>query len=767
MEPPPAEELLRMIQQLEEGHVHLKEEMSKLMMVSGSESDRLSYGGRQRSQSVSPQRPLLGQQQRRKGGGGSGGGSSPLKMASNPASPLRMKGRRGETSKAGGGGRGGGGGGGCMPAGVDGLHLNILECMGHAVHIFDVNRRIIYWNRAAENLYGYSAAEALGRHVYDLLLDVKNYVVADHIVQRVMMGERWTGHFPVKNKLGKRFLAIATDTPFYDDDGSLIGIIIVSSDSRPFQEMKMIMEDMKGLDTDPGSSRSRSTATAKLALDSEQPFPTAIASKITNLASKMSNKVLSRIKAGENGMDNEAGSRGGHQSDPDMPEASVSNSKEDVNSSGASAHGGDVASSYLGSFSHNATDAKKTCKDPGDEPKGKNALQKIIVSKAGGALFGKKTIQWLWEDNEREVSEPRNVIFGWPWLHGDQDSNRPNSVAKEENLVVECHRPGTTEASGSWSSFNVNSTSSASSCGSPSSSAINKADAEDDYLDDEILWEDLIIREYIGQGSCGTVYHGLWFGSDVAVKVFNKLEHTEDVIRSFKQEVSVMKRLRHPNTLLFMGAVTSAEHLCIVTEFLPRGSLFHLLQRNTSKLDWRRRIHMALDVARGMNYLHHCNPPVVHRDLKSSNLLVDKNWTVKVADFGLSRIKHETFLTTKTGKGTPQWMAPEVLRNEPSDEKSDIYSFGVVLWELATHKIPWENLNAMQVMGAVGFMNQRLDIPKDIDPRWAAIIESCWLSEPQSRPTFEELLDKLKELQRQYALQFRSASGDAAAQKEE
>jgi serine/threonine protein kinase len=83
--------------------------------------------------------------------------------------------------------------------------------------------------------------------------------------------------------------------------------------------------------------------------------------------------------------------------------------------------------------------------------------------------------------------------------------------------------------------------------------------------------------------------------------------------------------------------------------------------------------------------------------LKSSNLLVDKNWTVKVADFGLSRIKHETYLTTKTGRGTPQWMAPEVLRNEAADEKSDVYSFGVILWELVTEKIPWESLNAMQV----------------------------------------------------------------------
>lgn len=174
---------------------------------------------------------------------------------------------------------------------------------------------------------------------------------------------------------------------------------------------------------------------------------------------------------------------------------------------------------------------------------------------------------------------------------------------------------------------------------------------------------------------------------------------------------------------------------------------------------------MALDIARGMNYLHHCNPPIIHRDLKSSNLLVDKNWTVKVGDFGLSRLKHETYLTTKTGKGTPQWMAPEVLRNEPSDEKSDVYSYGVVLWELVTEKIPWDNLNSMQVIGAVGFMNQRLELPKDLDPLWVSIIESCWHTDPQLRPSFQGLLEQFKDLQRRYAVQSqvqRSAHSDTA-----
>ncbi|GKD70158.1 dual specificity protein kinase splA-like protein, partial [Tanacetum coccineum] len=99
----------------------------------------------------------------------------------------------------------------------------------------------------------------------------------------------------------------------------------------------------------------------------------------------------------------------------------------------------------------------------------------------------------------------------------------------------------------------------------------------------------------------------------------------------------------------------------------------------------------------------------------------------------------------------PQWMAPEVLRNKYANEKSDVYSYGVVLWELTTKKIPWADLNIMQVIGAVGFMNQRLEIPKDVDPEWASLIESCWCSEPQSQPTFQEILSNLKDLQKKFA----------------
>ncbi|XP_026387424.1 serine/threonine-protein kinase EDR1-like [Papaver somniferum] len=162
---------------------------------------------------------------------------------------------------------------------------------------------------------------------------------------------------------------------------------------------------------------------------------------------------------------------------------------------------------------------------------------------------------------------------------------------------------------------------------------------------------------------------------------------------------------------------------------------------------------MALDIARGLNYLHCYNPPIVHRDVKSSNLLVDNNWHLKVGDFGLSRLKHATFLTTENGNGTPQWMALEVIRNEPADEKSDVYSFGVVLWELATKKIPWDGLIPMQVIASVGFMDQHIEIPEDTDPKWAFLIKTCLHSDPKCRPTFGELLERLNVMRRYYFAQ--------------
>ncbi|KZV39942.1 hypothetical protein F511_11322 [Dorcoceras hygrometricum] len=270
----------------------------------------------------------------------------------------------------------------------------------------------------------------------------------------------------------------------------------------------------------------------------------------------------------------------------------------------------------------------------------------------------------------------------------------------------------------------------------------------DDVGECEILWENLVIGERIGLGSYGEVYHAEWNDTEVAVKKFLDQDFSGAALDEFKREVRIMRRLRHPNIVLFMGAVTRPPNLSIVSEFLPRGSLYRIIHRPHSQIDEKRRIKMALDVAKGMNCLHTSTPTIVHRDLKSHNLLVDNNWNVKVCDFGLSRLKHNTFLSSKSTAGTPEWMAPEILRNEPSNEKCDVYSFGVILWELATLKLPWSEMNPIQVVGAVGFQNRRLEIPKEVDPLVARIICECWQTEPNLRPSFAQLTVGLKHLQR-------------------
>ncbi|XP_033146762.1 serine/threonine-protein kinase EDR1 isoform X1 [Brassica rapa] len=565
----------------------------------------------------------------------------------------------------------------------------------------------------SEKQFGYTAKEVVGQDPINVMVEDRDAAFAMNVAQRCVRGESWTGEFPVKSKSGKIFSAVTTCSPFYDDDGSLVGIISITSDIAPYLHSRISLSKSKQGETI--SSPARNSFASKLGINSHQPIQAALASKISDLASKVSNKVRSKMRGGESSATlSEGGTWDSHHSDHNVFGVTLSDHRDDAAPSGASSPRGDFIQSPFGVF---------TCKDCTD---GKTAIHKIRPSKSEECLVN-KGFSWPWKGNEQEGSKGRPAHYVRSWVHNDQEKDKSHQTNPFSGATSESNKPTIDESGSFWSSsMNAYSTSSATSCGSTSSSVRSKVNSDSDCLEYEILWDDLKIKEQIGKGSCGTVYHGLWFGSDVAVKMFSKQEYSEEVMQSFRQAVSLMKRLRHPNVLLFMGAVTSPQRLCIVSEFLPRGSLFRLLQRGTSQLDWRRRIRMALDIACGMNYLHCCSPPIIHRDLKSSNLLVDRNCTVKVADFGLSRIKHETYLATKSGRGTPQWMAPEVLRNESANEKSDIYSFGVVLWELATGKIPWETLNSMQVIGAVGFMNQRLEIPKDIDPLWISLMESCW-----------------------------------------
>lgn len=206
-------------------------------------------------------------------------------------------------------------------------------------------------------------------------------------------------------------------------------------------------------------------------------------------------------------MEHEGGSGGSHNSDPGFTDTSFFEQKEDAVSSGASTPRGEIHPSSFGVFSHAAHDVYlngKDSRDSGDENEGKIGIHKIITSKAE-AWMNKKNITWPWKGNGQERLEPRSAHTVPPQIHIDQESKLAlkmsyNTSARPETYVYETNRSAHKEAPGSWPSINVNSLSSLSSCGSTSSSTINRVDMDADSLDCEILWEDLTIGEQIGQG---------------------------------------------------------------------------------------------------------------------------------------------------------------------------------------------------------------------------------------------------------------------------
>jgi serine/threonine protein kinase len=154
-------------------------------------------------------------------------------------------------------------------------------------------------------------------------------------------------------------------------------------------------------------------------------------------------------------------------------------------------------------------------------------------------------------------------------------------------------------------------------------------------------------------------------------------------------------------------------------------------------------IRLALDIAKGMLFLHSCRPIVLHRDLKSQNILLDSDFHCKVCDFGISRAA--TTMNTMTAVGTPQWMSPEVLRNERYSEKADVYAYGVVLWELLTRTPPFKGLQAVTVVSLVGHQGQRPPMPLDAPFRYRQLIEQCWHEDPEVRPSFLEIVSELED----------------------
>nr|XP_025687819.1 serine/threonine-protein kinase EDR1 isoform X6 [Arachis hypogaea] len=258
-----------------------------------------------------------------------------------------------------------------------------------------------------------------------------------------------------------------------------------------------------------------------------------------------------------------------------------------------------------------------------------------------------------------------------------------------------------------------------------------------------IDFSELTVGTRVGIGFFGEVFRGMWNGTNVAIKVFLEQDLTAENMEDFCNEISILSRLRHPNVILFLGACTKPPRLSMVTEYMEVGSLYFLLHMSDQKkkLNWKKRLKMLRGICRGLMHIHRMK--IIHRDVKSANCLVDKHWTVKICDFGLSRIVTETPMRDSSSAGTPEWMAPELIRNEPFTEKCDIFSLGVIMWELCTLSRPWEGVPPERVVYAVAHEGSRLELPEGPMGR---LISDCW-AEPHERPSCEEILSRLVDIE--------------------
>ncbi|KAM7470956.1 hypothetical protein LguiA_009139 [Lonicera macranthoides] len=287
-----------------------------------------------------------------------------------------------------------------------------------------------------------------------------------------------------------------------------------------------------------------------------------------------------------------------------------------------------------------------------------------------------------------------------------------------------------------------------SSLGEPEQAGINcNTDRLKIPTDGTDVWEidpqHLKFGHHVASGSYGDLYKGTYCSQEVAIKVLKAERVTPEMQREFAQEVFIMRKVRHKNVVQFIGACTKPPSLCIVTEYMSGGSVYDYLHKQRGTFRLPSLLKVAIDISKGMNYLHQNN--IIHRDLKAANLLMDENEVVKVADFGVARVKAQSgVMTAETG--TYRWMAPEVIEHKPYDHKADVFSFGIVLWELLTGKLPYEYLTPVQAAVGVVQKGLRPTIPKHTHPKLTELLERCWQQDSASRPDFSEIIEILQQI---------------------
>jgi tRNA A-37 threonylcarbamoyl transferase component Bud32 len=251
-------------------------------------------------------------------------------------------------------------------------------------------------------------------------------------------------------------------------------------------------------------------------------------------------------------------------------------------------------------------------------------------------------------------------------------------------------------------------------------------------------------------GSFGEILKTKWRGTPVAVKrILPALSDDKMVVQDFRNEVELLVKLRHPNIVQFLGAVTKKPPLMLITEFLRGGDL-HQFLKDKGALPTGTAVNFALDIARGMAYLHNGPNVIIHRDLKPRNVLMVNTNHLKVGDFGLSKllkVKHAHDIYRLTGEtGSYRYMAPEVFEHRSYDAKVDVFSFAMILYQMFEGVAPFANYEPNDAAKLVAKRDRPIFRARTYPAEMKELIEECWDHDGKKRPTFMDILNRLEKI---------------------
>lgn len=262
--------------------------------------------------------------------------------------------------------------------------------------------------------------------------------------------------------------------------------------------------------------------------------------------------------------------------------------------------------------------------------------------------------------------------------------------------------------------------------------------------------EDIFWVSRISSGTFSRVYKGIYKGKYVAIKILKGGLCARN-IAEFRKEFHVLKSVQHPNLLECYGASFEHNKLSYVIEYCQRGTLLHVMTDPSLKIGWDHAADFFAQALRGLCFLHEHDPPIVHRDLKSQNLLVTRSYEIKIGDFGLSRFNTASNNPTLSNMcGTMTHCAPEIFSGDLFTPKADVYSMGMILWELCTrvatgsYAPPYSEypniVLDIQIIAQAATKNLRPTVPESVPKKFADLIEKCWDKDPGVRPDSAQLL---------------------------